>query len=635
MELKVFDSLLEPTFLINQKTEIVYLNEAGAQLVGIAQRKLMRQKPLLETIFQFSVPLKSLCSLNQLTEASSYEEVQFESSEGNKGRIQITFQPYSWKGVDSSSESFFLVFMRDVTLEETLQRKYRKELEQKEGYIQDLEQARLDLQDYSKNLEVKVEERTQELGLANRTMKALLDSLGQGFFIFNEEGLILDIVTKSCEMILEKDPRGQKVWSVLNLLEVEEKNFKKWIQTIFAEMLPFEDLAPLGPNSYSHSLGHNIELSYYPLRDLDESIIGVVVVATDITDLVKAQKEALKERAHAQLILKLMHNKKQFGMFYSEAHEWLHRIKKDLNSFEEKSEELFRALHSLKGGAASFSLLDVAEACHGAETVLSDHKLPWDDKKQSLFSMVEKIELAFFQFQEEFETLLGQPSQDLGPKKEISENKIIQFGQRFLNHNPQLQHHFYFDFLFESIGTFLESLNDPWAEIAGQLGKQVDPIHIVNYHCSFWPRPYTSLLNSLIHIIRNAIDHGIEKPEERLSRGKLAQGHFLIEVKADSRHLILTLSDDGGGIATEKLKEKLKAKMTQSLLDSWSDFDIHQAIFLPDLSAKDEVTEVSGRGVGLDAVLEEAKKLGGRAWVESVRFQGTTIHIEVPFITPS
>src|SRR5690606_18400330 len=116
-----------------------------------------------------------------ICDATPYKELTFKTSQGGEGKVQITLQPI----FDSMGDKNWIVFVRDVTLEERLQKKYRAELEQKEDVIRALEDAKAKLEDYSKNLEEMVKVRTQELSRLNQTMSALLDSLGQGFFIFN------------------------------------------------------------------------------------------------------------------------------------------------------------------------------------------------------------------------------------------------------------------------------------------------------------------------------------------------------------------------------------------------------------------------------------------------------------------
>jgi len=156
---KIFDTLLEPTFLVNSEKKIVYCNEPAALLVDITVRKLVRSQLAIDAVFQFNEPITALQNLAQLSDASSYQEVGFQIESGKTGKVQITLQPFG----DLEGHTTWLVYFRDVTLEETLQKKYRAELEQKEDVINDLQKARDELKNYSENLEKMVADRTAEI----------------------------------------------------------------------------------------------------------------------------------------------------------------------------------------------------------------------------------------------------------------------------------------------------------------------------------------------------------------------------------------------------------------------------------------------------------------------------------------
>ena len=308
IQYSLFDTLLEPVFVLNAEQKVVYCNETAAVVCDLSIRKITKGMKFLE-LFEFSEPLDGLNDLISVTDPTPYKEVTFKTSQGGEGKVQITLQPI----FDSMGDKNWIVFVRDVTLEERLQKKYRAELEQKEDVIKDLEDAKAQLENYSKNLEKMVAERTAEIQRMNQMMTALLDSLHQGFFIFNSEGKVLPVSSKACETTIECRPQGQNIWEVLKLPEKKVDGFQKWMQTLFMEMLPFEDLAPLGPESYPHSEGRNIALEYFPLRSAEGTMDGVVVVASDITSLVEAKKQAERDREYAKLIINLVQNKKEIA----------------------------------------------------------------------------------------------------------------------------------------------------------------------------------------------------------------------------------------------------------------------------------------------------------------------------------
>lgn len=352
----LFDTLLEPVFILNAEQKVVYANETAAIIAGLTIRKMTRGMKFTE-IFELSETLDYLENLVAVQDPTPYKELNFKTSQGGEGKIQITCQALHAEGADVA-EKQWIVFFRDVTLEERLQKKYRAELEQKEDVIKALEDAKLQLENYSRNLEKMVQERTQELSNLNKTMSALLDSLGQGFFIFNDQGVILDVSSKACENTIEVRPNGKLIWDILKLPPGKVEGFKKWMQTVFMEMLPFEDLSPLGPTSYPHSLQRHIALEYHPLRSDAGSMEGIVVVASDITSLVEAQQVAETEKEHAKLIIHMIKSKREIQRFIQESKVLLAEMRSEVSQDEgpTHSEALYRHLHTLKGGAALFSV---------------------------------------------------------------------------------------------------------------------------------------------------------------------------------------------------------------------------------------------------------------------------------------
>lgn len=138
------------------------------------------------------------------------------------------------------------------------------------------------------------------------------------------------------------------------------------------------------------------------------------------------------------------------------------------------------------------------------------------------------------------------------------------------------------------------------------------------------------MADPLIHLIRNAIDHGIEPPGERRKAGKPEEGHIYLTAGHVESSIMLTISDDGRGLSRRKVLEKAAAK---GLIDSderLSDQDVWQIIFQPGFSTADEVTEVSGRGVGMDVVRQAVEALRGRIEVNSTEGQGSSFVMKMP-----
>ncbi|MDD1620417.1 MAG: chemotaxis protein CheA [Methylococcaceae bacterium] len=134
----------------------------------------------------------------------------------------------------------------------------------------------------------------------------------------------------------------------------------------------------------------------------------------------------------------------------------------------------------------------------------------------------------------------------------------------------------------------------------------------------------------LTHLIRNALDHGIESPERRLAAGKPAQGSVQLNAFHQSGHIVIQIADDGAGLNSDKIVAKAVANGLIKPDHGLSQQEIHNLIFAAGLSTKEQATNLSGRGVGMDVVKKNIEALRGTVGIDSVEGQGTTISIELP-----
>ncbi|WP_027909224.1 hybrid sensor histidine kinase/response regulator [Pseudomonas sp. URMO17WK12:I4] len=136
----------------------------------------------------------------------------------------------------------------------------------------------------------------------------------------------------------------------------------------------------------------------------------------------------------------------------------------------------------------------------------------------------------------------------------------------------------------------------------------------------------------LTHLLRNALDHGIETPERRLAQGKPAEGQILIRARHHAGMLLLELRDDGGGVDLEKLRRAVISRgfATEQTGEQLTEDELLAFLFLPGFSMREQVTEVSGRGVGLDAVQHMVRQLRGGVRMQQRQGEGSTFYLEVP-----
>jgi len=138
------------------------------------------------------------------------------------------------------------------------------------------------------------------------------------------------------------------------------------------------------------------------------------------------------------------------------------------------------------------------------------------------------------------------------------------------------------------------------------------------------------LVEPLTHMIRNSVDHGLEKAEDRVAAGKPEMGTIKLEAAHRSGRVVISLSDDGAGVNRAKVRQKAEEKGLIRPEDDLTDSDIDNLLFRPGFSTADEISQLSGRGVGMDVVRSEIQALGGRINLQSEPGKGTTITISLP-----
>jgi two-component system chemotaxis sensor kinase CheA len=165
-------------------------------------------------------------------------------------------------------------------------------------------------------------------------------------------------------------------------------------------------------------------------------------------------------------------------------------------------------------------------------------------------------------------------------------------------------------------------------DLAGKLGKKVD--FITNGAATELDKGLIErIVDPLTHLVRNSIDHGIELPAARMAAGKSESGRLFLSAAHQGGNIVIEVADDGGGLN----RERILAKARQNGLpvsDNMSDADVWQLIFAPGFSTAEIVTDVSGRGVGMDVVKRNIQALGGTIDIRSARGFGTTILISLP-----
>lgn len=168
-------------------------------------------------------------------------------------------------------------------------------------------------------------------------------------------------------------------------------------------------------------------------------------------------------------------------------------------------------------------------------------------------------------------------------------------------------------------------------DLARNMKKEIN-LELVGEETDLDKNLVEALADPLVHLVRNAVDHGIESPEEREAAGKPRVGQVVLSAEQEGDHILLMITDDGKGMDAEVLRNKAveKGLLERDAADRLTDLECYNLIFAPGFSTKTEISDVSGRGVGMDVVKTKISQLNGTVNVFSQKGSGSKIVIKVP-----
>jgi len=468
------------------------------------------------------------------------------------------------------------------------------------------------LEEMNRTLEHKVEERTAELALRNRDMRLVLDNVDQGFATLDPEARMTGGRSRAITEWFGEGAEGAEFSAYIGKISSSfaEVFGLGWFQ-LCEKILPLELCLDQLPKQL-RSGERTWSFRYLPFFR-DSKLDGVLVVANEITARLAHEREEAEQRELLQSFTRLMLDRSGFLHFAGEAAAMVSAIVS--RALDSDLARLKRTLHTLKGNNAMMGLALLAEQCHLLEDELDSDGATSDAGLLELSRRWQRIHQQVTKFAPAGERAVEIPAAELT-------SALSRLSKEALP--PELLEQIR-SWRLEPAVYPLERLADQARSLAQRLGKGELEVTVRADRVRLDAQKWRGLFSELVHVVRNAVDHGIESPELRRAAGKPARGQLLLAAQLSNGLLSFEVSDDGGGIDWESIRERgqtlgLPCETEPELLDLLC----HDGI-----STRTDTTETSGRGIGMAAVKVCVEQLKGRIEVRSSE-RGTTWLFQFP-----
>jgi HPt (histidine-containing phosphotransfer) domain-containing protein len=392
-----------------------------------------------------------------------------------------------------------------------------------------------------------------------------------------------------------------------------------------------------------------LEWEWSVIVDTDRNLIQKILVSLrDVTEFRNLMHQNEEKKKELKLVLEIIAiDKSKIVTVFTSIRKLLDHAVLELKDQERVAPEtlrfIFREIHTIKGLARSFHLQTLANLCHGVEDQLNPLK---EEKaiiaRPRVEGMLQPLHEIFKEYTdiltEKFGVALDSEMHVSLTYAEIdwiihNLRTALASGDDFVVHVQEM-----YDFILSKSLHSLTSLLAPFlgslGEMAAQLEKPTPRVDIQGDDLGFLPEAHDLLQSVFAHIIRNAIDHGIEDPAERLARGKSREGLVSIVATHEADALHIFVRDDGRGLNLQGIRDTAVAKGLIRVDEAPTREQLSRMIFKADFSTKKVVNSLSGRGVGMEAVQTYLKSFGGTIRIEfldeGTDFASFRFHITLP-----
>jgi HPt (histidine-containing phosphotransfer) domain-containing protein/GAF domain-containing protein len=450
-------------------------------------------------------------------------------------------------------------------------------------------------------------ERGAEVERANRDMRLVLDTVDQGLLTIDRAMQVVGETSATALAWFGGLGAGDAFPDLLARLSPQvARNFATGWDQVLDGWLPIECALDQLPHQVT-SNGRTLALQLSPIGD-EEHWTRMLVIVSDMTAALQRERAEERRRELAVIVTRIVRDREGFELFSKETSSMIAALRDGRTT--DKGGQL-RLLHTLKGNSSVLGLGSLAQIAHELEDQLRDRLLD-----PGAFTALAN---QWNELREEFEPILA----ERGRRGVVVTEGEYEWLIRELRCATSTGHisSVVGEWHNERADVMLGRVAEQARALAARVGKGPASVSVEADDLRLDSTTWSPVFSAMVHAVRNAIDHGLEGEEERVANGKSATSHLYFREKRLADGFSLEIEDDGRGIdwacVSRKAAERGLPRETRG--------DLVSALFAGGLSTRDEVCELSGRGLGMSSLKEAVLTLGGRIEVESAEGRGTRL----------
>jgi len=463
------------------------------------------------------------------------------------------------------------------------------------------------LKTYIKDLEDRMQQKSRDLIISKEKVSFLLNSSGEGFLRFNPDMMIDSEFSKECFDIFGEDIKDKEIHKLLFPEDREKRQFfqrvvnsifnqeKKFLKEIMIDLLPGEA---------------EVNNKHYALRFRLGKNNAIVLIMRDITERKNLSRKVEDERRKLNLVVEYV--KDEYGV--RELINDFLNFCKNIDSYS--VDVVYRKLHTFKGNFLQKGFINIPNFIHDEETYIQNF---FRKQQNKLNINTSRLRNALKKDTDILKENLGENVLDNASIK-VDMEKLKHIQQKAKRVDTDLYRELS-ELLKVPLSGYLEGFRKVVDMVAEKEEKVVDYIIACDPDLKIYPEEFRDFFNVFYHVIVNAVVHGIEKPEIRVSKGKSETGRIHCKAVKIEGFLVIEVADDGNGVDLNYLGKKLGRRLRAN------EYDI---LFENGITSSDMVDSYTGRGAGLGAVKMEVERLKGSIDIVSKKGVGTKVFIKIP-----